>query len=105
MREAFNPKNGPLSNAEEIAGEQIALMELFAGAIGYFKNPGSHREVELTHRCRGGDYARQPFAQDCGWSRPEINELLTVLIVSVDTSKGAPRPLILGVWFLHTKEY
>lgn len=48
MREAFNPKNGPLTDTQEILGEQVALMELFAGAIGYFKNPGSHREVELT---------------------------------------------------------
>jgi uncharacterized protein (TIGR02391 family) len=48
MREAFTPKNGPLSDAREIPGEQTALMELFAGAIGYFKNPGSHREVEVT---------------------------------------------------------
>jgi uncharacterized protein (TIGR02391 family) len=48
MRDAFNPKNGPLIDAQEIPGEQTALMELFAGAIGYFKNPGSHREVELT---------------------------------------------------------
>jgi uncharacterized protein (TIGR02391 family) len=48
MREAFSPKNGPLIDAREISGEQTALMELFAGAIGYFKNPGSHRDVELT---------------------------------------------------------
>jgi uncharacterized protein (TIGR02391 family) len=48
MREAFTPKNGPLSDTQEVPGEQTALMELFAGAIGYFKNPGSHREVELT---------------------------------------------------------
>jgi uncharacterized protein (TIGR02391 family) len=48
MREAFTPKNGSLSDAQEVPGEQTALMELFAGAIGYFKDPGSHREVELT---------------------------------------------------------
>jgi uncharacterized protein (TIGR02391 family) len=48
MRDAFNPNNGPLRNPREVPGEQTALMELFAGAIGYFKNPGSHREVEMT---------------------------------------------------------
>jgi uncharacterized protein (TIGR02391 family) len=48
MRDAFTPKSGPLCDPQEVSGEQIALMELFAGAIGYFKNPGSHREVELS---------------------------------------------------------
>ena len=48
MRDAFAPKNGVLCDAQAVAGEQTALMELFAGAIGCFKNPGSHREVELT---------------------------------------------------------
>jgi uncharacterized protein (TIGR02391 family) len=48
MRDAFAPKNGVLSDAQAVPGEQTALMELFAGAIGCFKNPGSHREVEQT---------------------------------------------------------
>ncbi len=48
MRDAFNPKGGPLCDSQEVAGERQALMDLFAGAIGYFKNPGSHREVELS---------------------------------------------------------
>jgi hypothetical protein len=48
MRDAFAPKNGVLSDAQAVPGEQTALMELFTGAIGYFKNPGSHREVEPT---------------------------------------------------------
>jgi uncharacterized protein (TIGR02391 family) len=47
MRAAFNPKDGPLtdSNAEE--GEKVARMELFAGAIGSYKNPHSHRDVSV----------------------------------------------------------
>jgi uncharacterized protein (TIGR02391 family) len=48
MHDAFNPKGGALCDSQEVAGEQQALMELFAGAIGYFKNPGSHREIELS---------------------------------------------------------
>jgi uncharacterized protein (TIGR02391 family) len=45
MRKAFNPKNGPLSDPTQIKGEQQAISDLFAGAIGAFKNPSSHRDV------------------------------------------------------------
>jgi uncharacterized protein (TIGR02391 family) len=48
MHDAFSPKGGALYDSKGVAGEQQALKELFAGAIGYFKNPGSHREVELS---------------------------------------------------------
>ena len=44
MREAFK-QGGPLADALADGGEQVATMELFAGAIGTFNNPTSHRPV------------------------------------------------------------
>lgn len=46
MRRAFGV-NGPLSDSSAPSGEQVALMELFAGSIGSYKNPHSHRDVAL----------------------------------------------------------
>ncbi len=48
MRQAFAPENGFLSHPGEPGGERVAVMELFTGAIGRFKNPSSHRRTELT---------------------------------------------------------
>lgn len=47
MRKAFKPKTGPLTDKSASAGEQQAMMDLFAGAIGTHKNPSSHRYVEF----------------------------------------------------------
>jgi uncharacterized protein (TIGR02391 family) len=38
-------EDGPFWDSSLDRGEQIARMNLFAGALGYFKNPTSHREV------------------------------------------------------------
>jgi len=48
MRKAFGPPAGPLVDRKADSGEQSAKMELFAGAIGTYKNPSSHRDVELS---------------------------------------------------------
>lgn len=48
MRKAFQANSGPLTDAGEPASEQDALGHLFAGAIGRFKNPSSHRHVTLS---------------------------------------------------------
>ncbi len=48
MRRAFDPKGGPLADMEADEGERDARSALFAGAIGSFKNPHSHRDVGLS---------------------------------------------------------
>jgi uncharacterized protein (TIGR02391 family) len=49
MRAAFAlaPNTGPLTDMTVDPGEQVARMELFAGAIGSYKNPHSHRNIML----------------------------------------------------------
>jgi len=58
MREAFRPAPKPdaqpdakpagkLTDIAADPGEQVARMELFAGSIGSYKNPHSHRNVAL----------------------------------------------------------
>lgn len=49
MRQAFHPKSGPLTDMEAEDGEREACAALFAGAIGMYKNPQSHRDVNLDN--------------------------------------------------------
>ena len=48
MRRAFDENNGPLANQEHPISERDALKQLFAGAIGSYKNPHSHRTVVIN---------------------------------------------------------
>jgi hypothetical protein len=41
-------KHGPLTDQNQTEAEREALCHLFAGAIGSYKNPHSHRTVALT---------------------------------------------------------
>jgi uncharacterized protein (TIGR02391 family) len=47
IRKAFNSTNGPLTDLNSPSAEREALSHLFAGAIGSYKNPHSHRNVEI----------------------------------------------------------
>lgn len=47
-RKAFEPGTGKLIDATADSGEQQALSDLMAGALGSYKNPHSHRRVDVT---------------------------------------------------------
>ena len=47
MRKSFG-EGGKLADPELDPGERVGIMELFAGAIGTFKNPPSHRQVDYA---------------------------------------------------------
>ena len=47
MRKSFGD-NGKLADPTLDPGERVGIMELFAGAIGTFKNPPSHRQVDYA---------------------------------------------------------
>jgi len=48
MRKAFDPETGPLSELDSLLSERESLSHLFAGAIGFYKNPSSHRNIEIS---------------------------------------------------------
>jgi len=55
MRKAFSPNGGILTDKNSDPGEQVARMELFAGAIGMYKNPSSHRDITFTEPKEAAD--------------------------------------------------
>jgi uncharacterized protein (TIGR02391 family) len=48
MRKAFDKTTGPLTELSHPEPEREALAHLFAGAVGPYKNPHSHRTMNLT---------------------------------------------------------
>jgi len=47
IRKAFNSENGPLTGYDLPKAEREAFCNYIAGAFGYYKNPCSHRDVEM----------------------------------------------------------
>ncbi len=47
IRKAFNPESGPLTDHELPKSEREAFCNYIAGAFGFYKNPCSHRDIEL----------------------------------------------------------
>lgn len=48
IRKAFDPKSGTLTNYELPIAEREAFANYIAGAFGYYKNPCSHRDIEIN---------------------------------------------------------
>ena len=50
MRDTFRVETGPLTETAQLTAERQALSDLFAGAIGSYKNPQSHHHVGIDVR-------------------------------------------------------
>ena len=48
MRKAFHTEHGTLTDGNQLEPEREAVAHLFAGAIGLYKNPHSHRNVPVS---------------------------------------------------------
>src|SRR5262245_52324367 len=48
MRKAFHERTGPLTDQSLPKAERESFAHLFAGAIGAYKNPHSHRKVTIN---------------------------------------------------------
>lgn len=49
IRVAFHPETGPLRDRSLPKAEREAFAHYLAGAFGYYKNPCSHRDVEMDY--------------------------------------------------------
>lgn len=58
MRKAFNIQTGSLTNKKAEESEKQAMSDLFAGAIGLFKNPVSHRFIDTISPENAADLIR-----------------------------------------------
>jgi len=58
MRKAFNPISGNLTNSHSQPSEKQAMSDLFSGAIGLFKNPTSHRDINIVSSEEAADYIK-----------------------------------------------
>ena len=47
MRKAFHIKTGNLTDTKQVKSEKEGIAHLFTGAIAAFKNPGSHRDINI----------------------------------------------------------
>jgi uncharacterized protein (TIGR02391 family) len=54
MGKAFNYQSGKLTDASLPEPERRAMAALFTGAIGLFKNPGSHRHLNIIDPVQAG---------------------------------------------------
>jgi uncharacterized protein (TIGR02391 family) len=55
MRKAFHQDDGPLTDKSLPEAERQALSDLFAGSIGSYKNPTSHRTVQIDDSSEAGE--------------------------------------------------